>query len=67
MNFIKVIAYAFVILGAVINFLVPAILKKNAESPESVMNKVYIVKSTGLIFVVIGCVMIFWLGGKFGV
>ena len=67
MSLIKIIALALVILGAVINFFVPHVLKKRASSPQSVMDKIYIVKSTGLILVIIGCVMIFWLGGKFGV
>ena len=63
----KILAYVLIILGAVINFLVPVVLKKKAESQESMMKAIYTVKSVGLILVIIGCVIIFWLGGKFGV
>jgi len=63
----KILAYVMIILGAVINFLVPVALKKKAESPESIMKAMYTVKSVGLILVIIGCIIIFWLGGKFGV
>lgn len=67
MSLIKTVAWILMIVGAFINFLVPVALKKKAESVDSVMNKIYVVKSMGLILVIIGCVMIFWLGGKFGV
>ena len=67
MKLIEIIPWILIILGAIINFLVPVILKKNFDADDAVMNKIYITKSTGLILVVIGCVMIFWLGGKFGV
>ncbi len=67
MKLIEIIPWILIILGAIINFLVPVILKKNSDADDAVMNKIYITKSTGLILVVIGCVMIFWLGGKFGV
>ena len=63
----KILAYVLIVLGAVINFLVPVVLKKKAESQESMMKAIYTVKSVGLILVIIGCVIIFWLGGKFGV
>ena len=67
MKLIEIIPWILIILGAIINFLVPVLLKKNSDADDAVMNKIYITKSTGLILVVIGCVMIFWLGGKFGV
>ncbi len=67
MSPMKLLSYALVILGAAINFLVPILVKKAAKSEESAMKAIYLVKSAGLIFVIIGCVMIFWLGGKFGV
>ncbi|MFR8975632.1 MAG: hypothetical protein ACLVG9_06495 [Eubacteriales bacterium] len=67
MNFIKIIPWILIVLGAVLNFLVPVFLKKGAASPEAVMGKLYVTKSVGLILVIIGCIMIFWLGGKFGV
>ena len=67
MNNVKIISLVLIVLGAVVNFLVPPILKRKAESEEAVMKTVYAVKSLGLIMVIIGCVIIFWLGGKFGV
>lgn len=67
MKLIEIIPWILIIFGAIINFLVPVLLKKNSDADDAVMNKIYITKSTGLILVVIGCVMIFWLGGKFGV
>lgn len=67
MKLINIIPWILVVVGAIVNFIVPIILKKNSETDESVMNKIYITKSTGLILVIIGCIMIFWLGGKFGV
>ena len=67
MSGLKILAWVLIIVGAVLNFLVPVILKKNAEDQETVMKSVYTVKSMGLILVIIGCVIIFWLGGKFGV
>ncbi len=67
MNFIEIIPWILIVVGAVLNFLVPVFLKKGASSPDDVMGKVYVTKSAGLILVIIGCIMIFWLGGKFGV
>ena len=66
MNGMQIVSWVLIILGAVINFLVPVLLKKGKEVTEEVMKKIYVVKSIGLILVVIGCVIIFWLGGKFG-
>ena len=67
MNSVKIISLIFIVLGALVNFVVPAVLKRKADSEESVMKTIYAVKSLGLIMVIIGCVIIFWLGGKFGV
>ncbi len=67
MGSLKIVSIALIVLGAIINFLVPLAIKKSALPEESAMKAIYIVKSAGLIFVIIGCVMIFWLGGKFGV
>lgn len=67
MNLMKLLSYALLVLGAAINFLVPVAIKKKVKSEESAMNAIYVVKSAALILVIIGCVMIFWLGGKFGV
>ncbi len=62
----KIIAWILIVVGAVLNFVVPHVLKKRAESEDGVMHKIYLIKSAALIMVVVGCVMIFWLGGKFG-
>lgn len=67
MNLMKLLSYALLVLGAAINFLVPIAIKKKVKSEESAMKAIYVVKSAALILVIIGCVMIFWLGGKFGV
>lgn len=67
MNYMKIIPWVLIVVGAVLNFLVPVFLKKSAPSPDAVMGKIYVTKSAGLILVIIGCIMIFWLGGKFGV
>lgn len=67
MNSVKIISLILIVFGALVNFLVPVVLKRKAESEDAVMKKIYAVKSLGLIMVIIGCVIIFWLGGKFGV
>ncbi len=67
MNHLNVIAYILIIVGAMINFLVPIALKKSDAPAEAIMKKIYLVKSAGLLLVIAGCVIIFWLGGKFGV
>jgi len=67
MSYLEIIPWIFIIVGAFLNFIVPILLKKNTDSPDAIMNKIYVTKSTGLILVIIGCIMIFWLGGKFGV
>lgn len=67
MSSLRMLSYVLIVLGAIINFLVPLLIKKKAQSEENAMKAIYVVKSAGLILVIIGCVMIFWLGGKFGV
>ncbi len=67
MSHLNVIAYILIIVGAIINFLVPIAFKKSDVPTEVKMKKIYLVKSAGLILVIAGCVIIFWLGGKFGV
>ena len=67
MSSLRILSYVLIVLGAIINFLVPLLIKKKAQSEENAMKAIYVVKSAGLILVIIGCVMIFWLGGKFGV
>lgn len=67
MSYIKIIPWILIIVGAIINFVVPIILKKKTETTNEATDKIYITKSAGLVMVIIGCIMIFWLGGKFGV
>jgi len=67
MNNLKVISIILIVIGAILNYIVPIFLKKKATTDDDNMKKIYITKSFGLILVIIGCVMIFWLGGKFGV
>lgn len=56
------IAWILLIVGAVINYLVPPICKKaGRELPEQAL---YIVKTFGLVLVIIGAAMIFVAGGK---
>ena len=56
------IAWILLVVGAVINFLVPPICKKAGR--ELSENALYIVKICGLLLVIIGAVMIFIAGGK---
>lgn len=67
MSLMKIIPWILIVVGACVNFLIPIVLKKQEESEDVIMQKIYTVKSIGLIMVIIGCVMIFWLGGRFGV
>ncbi len=66
MRLLQAFALALIVIGAIINFLVPQIIKKNSDFNNS-QNTIYIVKSIGLVLVVIGCIVFFWLGGKFSV
>ena len=66
MNNVNPFALVLVVVGALINFLVPYVIKKKAEEEAAVVNTVYAVKIIGLLMVIAGAIMIFWLGGKFG-
>lgn len=63
MNTLNIIPYILIIIGAFLNYIVPIIIKKKSND----LSKIYITKTIGLILVIIGCIMVFWLGGKFGV
>ena len=67
MSPLEILALVLIAVGAVINFLVPAIIKKKTVKADTLPNTIYIVKSIGLVLVIIGCIIFFWLGGKFGV
>ena len=67
MSIIEILALVLIAVGAVVNFLVPPIIKKKTGQDDSVQNKIYIIKSCALVLVIIGCIIFFWLGGKFGV
>ena len=67
MSLTEILALVLIAIGAIINFFVPPIIKKKSSQNDNVQNKIYIVKSVGLVLVIIGCIIFFWLGGKFGV
>lgn len=67
MKSLDIIAIAFIIIGAVINFIAPIFIKKKITDEEPQNKTVYLTKSFGLVLVIIGCIIFFWLGGKFGV
>ena len=67
MSLYEIIAVVLLAVGAIINFLVPPILKKKSPQEENLNNKIYIIKSIGLVLVIAGCITFFLLGGKFGV
>ncbi len=67
MNVLDIISIVLIAVGAVINFLVPPVIKKKSGDSEEVHKVIYLVKSFGLVLVIIGCIIFFWLGGKFGV
>ena len=64
MTFLEIVALSLIAIGSVINFIVPQIIKKKTGYNNS-MSTIYTVKSIGLVLVVIGCIIFFWLGGKF--
>jgi len=67
MSLYEIIAVVLLAVGAIINFLVPPVLKKKSPQEENLNNKIYIIKSIGLVLVIAGCITFFLLGGKFGV
>jgi len=67
MKFLEIISILLIAVGAVINFILPPIIKKKSGDTENTQKVIYLTKSFGLILVIIGCIIFFWLGGKFGV
>ncbi len=67
MKFLEIISILLIAVGAVINFILPLIIKKKSGDTENTQKVIYLTKSFGLILVIIGCIIFFWLGGKFGV
>ena len=67
MNVLDIISIVLIAVGAEINFLVPPVIKKKSDDSEETQKAVYLIKSFGLVLVIIGCIIFFWLGGKFGV
>ena len=67
MSIFKILALVLIAIGAVVNFLIPPFIKKKSGQGDATQNKIYITKSIGLVLVSVGCIILFWLGGKFGV
>lgn len=67
MKMLDIISIVLILVGATINFLVPPVIKKKSGDSEETQKAIYLIKSCGLILVIIGCIIFFWLGGKFGV
>ena len=67
MKYLDILSIVLIAVGAVINFLVPPVIKKKSGDNEEAQKVIYLVKSSGLVLVIIGCIIFFWLGGKFGV
>lgn len=63
-SLLEIIALVLIVIGAVVNFLIPQIIKKK-QCCDNSENIIYIVKSIGLVLVVIGCIIFFLSGGKF--
>ena len=66
MDFKYVIAWIFVIIGALMTFLVKPIISKKVEDEELIEKYTYIIKTIGMWLVIIGALAIFFLGGNFG-
>ena len=66
MNFKYVIAWAFIIIGALLTFLVKPVLSKKVSDEELLEKYIYILKTIGMWLVIIGAIAIFILGGSFG-
>ena len=66
MDFKYVIAWALIIIGALVTFLVKPVLAKKYEDEEVLQKNIYIFKIIGMWLVIIGAVAIFILGGNFG-
>lgn len=67
MKILDTVAIVLIIIGALINFIAPIFIKKKITDEEKQNKTVYLTKSFGLVLVIIGCIIFFWLGGKFGV
>lgn len=66
MNLKYVIAWLFIIIGALMTFLVKPILSKKVFDEELLERYIYIIKTIGMWLVIIGALAIFILGGNFG-
>ena len=64
MTLLEIAALALIAVGSLINFVVPQIIRKKSDYNTNI-STIYTVKSIGLVLVVIGCIIFFWLGGKF--
>ena len=66
MDFKYIIAWALIIIGAVLTFLTKPVLTKKVQDEEVLQKYTYIFKIIGMWLVIIGAVAIFVLGGNFG-
>ena len=66
MDFKYIIAWAMIIIGAIITFFIKPVLAKKYEDEEVLQKNIYIFKIIGMWLVIIGAVAIFVLGGNFG-
>ena len=66
MNFKYVIAWAIIIIGALLTFLVKPVLSKKVSDEELLEKYIYILKTIGMWLVIIGAIAIFIFGGSFG-
>ena len=64
MTLLEIIALVLIVIGSAVNFLLPQVIRKKQGYDNSI-STIYTVKSIGLVLVVIGCIIFFWLGGKF--
>jgi len=66
MDFKYILAWACVIIGALITFLAKPVLAKKYEDEEVLQKNLYIFKIIGMWLVIIGAIAIFIIGGNLG-
>ena len=66
MDFKFIIAWALIVIGAIITFAAKPVLAKKYEDEEVLQKNIYIFKIIGMWLVIVGAVAIFILGGNLG-